>query len=71
MDENLSTPNYEGMPRPDLAGSTAFTSQAKRAYGVDNHNAVFLTPLPGTRLWDRMKFRNGERRKAKWQTRNT
>lgn len=24
-------------------------------YGVDNLNAMFLTPLPGTRLWDRMK----------------
>jgi len=22
---------------------------------VDNLNALFLTPLPGTRLWDRMK----------------
>jgi radical SAM superfamily enzyme YgiQ (UPF0313 family) len=24
-------------------------------YGVDNLNALFLTPLPGTRLWNRMK----------------
>jgi radical SAM superfamily enzyme YgiQ (UPF0313 family) len=24
-------------------------------YGVDNLNALFLTPLPGTDLWDRMK----------------
>ncbi|MHC4537167.1 MAG: B12-binding domain-containing radical SAM protein [Planctomycetota bacterium] len=24
-------------------------------YGVDNLNAIFLTPLPGTRLWDQMK----------------
>jgi radical SAM superfamily enzyme YgiQ (UPF0313 family) len=24
-------------------------------YGVDNLNAMFLTPLPGTRLWDQMK----------------
>jgi len=23
-------------------------------YGVDNLNALFLTPLPGTRLWDQM-----------------
>ena len=29
VDENLSTPNYEAMPRPDLVGITAFTSQAK------------------------------------------
>ncbi|MFC1782897.1 B12-binding domain-containing radical SAM protein [Planctomycetota bacterium] len=24
-------------------------------YGVDNLNTLFLTPLPGTRLWDQMK----------------
>ena len=24
-------------------------------YGIDNLNVLFLTPLPGTRLWDRMK----------------
>jgi radical SAM superfamily enzyme YgiQ (UPF0313 family) len=24
-------------------------------YGVDNMNVLFATPLPGTRLWDRMK----------------
>jgi len=24
VDENLSTPNYEAMPRPDLVGITAF-----------------------------------------------
>jgi radical SAM superfamily enzyme YgiQ (UPF0313 family) len=24
-------------------------------YGIDNLNALFLTPLPGTRLWDKMK----------------
>jgi radical SAM superfamily enzyme YgiQ (UPF0313 family) len=24
-------------------------------YGVDNLNVLFLTPLPGTRLWDQMK----------------
>jgi radical SAM superfamily enzyme YgiQ (UPF0313 family) len=26
-----------------------------RKHGVDTLNALFLTPLPGTRLWDRMK----------------
>ena len=34
-----------GMRVADVAGR----------YGVDNLNAMFLTPLPGTRLWDRMK----------------
>ena len=24
-------------------------------YGVDNLNVLFLTPLPGTQLWDKMK----------------
>ncbi len=30
-------------------------AQAASRYGVDNLNALFLTPLPGTRLWDQMK----------------
>ncbi len=37
VDENLSAPNYETMPRPDLVGITAFTSQANRAYEVATH----------------------------------
>ena len=37
VDENLSAPNYEAMPRPDLVGITAFTSQAHRAYQVAAH----------------------------------
>src|SRR5450756_1869967 len=34
VDENLDTPDYAAMPRPDLVGITAFTSQANRAYEV-------------------------------------
>ena len=34
VDENLSVPDYAAMPRPDLVGITAFTSQAPRAYEV-------------------------------------
>jgi len=34
MDENLGVPDYAAMPRPDLVGITAFTSQANRAYEV-------------------------------------
>ena len=37
VDENLSTPDYQAMPRPDLVGITAFTSQANRAYDVATH----------------------------------
>jgi radical SAM superfamily enzyme YgiQ (UPF0313 family) len=37
VDENLNTPNYAAMPRPDLVGITAFTSQANRAYEVATH----------------------------------
>ena len=32
VDENLDVPDYTSMPRPDLVGITAFTSQAPRAY---------------------------------------
>lgn len=36
-DENLGAPDYPAMPRPDLVGITAFTSQANRAYEVAAH----------------------------------
>jgi radical SAM superfamily enzyme YgiQ (UPF0313 family) len=38
----------------DTAGIGRRTAVAARQYGVDSLNALFLTPLPGTRLWDRM-----------------
>jgi radical SAM superfamily enzyme YgiQ (UPF0313 family) len=34
IDENLSRPDYGHLPKPDLVGVTAFTSQAPRAYEV-------------------------------------
>jgi radical SAM superfamily enzyme YgiQ (UPF0313 family) len=37
IDENLGVPDYEHLPRPDLVGITAFTSQADRAYGLARH----------------------------------
>jgi radical SAM superfamily enzyme YgiQ (UPF0313 family) len=37
LDENLGAPDYPSMPRPDLVGITAFTSQASRAYEVAAH----------------------------------
>jgi radical SAM superfamily enzyme YgiQ (UPF0313 family) len=37
VDENLAAPDYPAMPRPDVVGITAFTSQANRAYEVATH----------------------------------
>src|SRR5512146_979485 len=37
LDENLGAPDYSALPRPDLVGITAFTSQANRAYEVAGH----------------------------------
>jgi radical SAM superfamily enzyme YgiQ (UPF0313 family) len=37
VDENLGAPDYPAMPRPDLVGITAFTSQANRGYEVAAH----------------------------------
>jgi radical SAM superfamily enzyme YgiQ (UPF0313 family) len=37
VDENLGAPDYTAMPRPDLVGITAFTSQANRAYEIAAH----------------------------------
>ncbi|MDD5459124.1 MAG: radical SAM protein [Phycisphaerae bacterium] len=34
IDENISDPDYDSMPRPDLVGVTAFTAQACRAYEI-------------------------------------
>jgi radical SAM superfamily enzyme YgiQ (UPF0313 family) len=34
FDENVRIPDYGALPRPDLVGITAFTSQANRAYEV-------------------------------------
>ena len=36
IDENLGVPDYLSMPRPDLVGITAFTSQAGRAYELSH-----------------------------------
>jgi radical SAM superfamily enzyme YgiQ (UPF0313 family) len=38
----------------DTPGIGRRTAEAARQYGVDSLNTLFLTPLPGTRLWDRM-----------------
>ena len=42
----------------DKPGIGKQIAQAARRYGVDLLNALFLTPLPGTRLWDQMKSQN-------------
>jgi len=34
IDENRAVPDYSSLPRPDLVGITAFTSQANRAYEI-------------------------------------
>ena len=34
IDENTTVPDYKILPRPDLVGITAFTSQAPRAYEI-------------------------------------
>jgi radical SAM superfamily enzyme YgiQ (UPF0313 family) len=39
----------------DERGVGKHVSEVARQYGVDNLNVLFLTPLPGTRLWDKMK----------------
>jgi radical SAM superfamily enzyme YgiQ (UPF0313 family) len=37
LDENIARPDYAALPRPDLVGITAFTSQAPRAYQIAAH----------------------------------
>jgi radical SAM superfamily enzyme YgiQ (UPF0313 family) len=45
VDENLGRPDYSAMPRPDLVGITAFTSQANRAYEVAAHFRHLSVPV--------------------------
>jgi radical SAM superfamily enzyme YgiQ (UPF0313 family) len=45
VDENLGVPDYTSMPRPDLVGITAFTSQANRAYEVAAHFRRLSVPV--------------------------
>ena len=45
LDENLGIPDYKAMPRPDLVGITAFTSQACRAYEVAAHFRPLGVPV--------------------------
>jgi radical SAM superfamily enzyme YgiQ (UPF0313 family) len=42
----------------DTAGIGRRTAEAARQYGVDCLNTLFLTPLPGTRLWEQMVAEN-------------
>jgi radical SAM superfamily enzyme YgiQ (UPF0313 family) len=39
----------------DKPGIGKSIAKVASQYGIDSLNALFLTPLPGTRLWDRMK----------------
>jgi radical SAM superfamily enzyme YgiQ (UPF0313 family) len=45
LDENLSRPDYAAMPRPDLVGITAFTSQAPRAYEISAYFRSLGVPV--------------------------
>src|SRR3990172_5366963 len=45
VDENLDAPDYSAMPRADLVGITAFTSQANRAYEVAAHFRSLGVPV--------------------------
>lgn len=45
LDENLGAPDYAALPRPDLVGITAFTSQANRAYEVAAHFRLLGVPV--------------------------
>ncbi len=42
----------------DRPGVGTLIAEAADRYGVDNMNVLFLTPLPGTRLWKQLKAEN-------------
>ncbi|MGA2079609.1 MAG: radical SAM protein [Holophaga sp.] len=45
IDENLGPVDYARMPRPDLVGITAFTSQAPRAYQISTYFRELHVPV--------------------------
>lgn len=45
VDENLGDPHYESLPRPDVVGITAFTSQANRSYEIAAHFRALGVPV--------------------------
>ena len=45
FDENLKVGDYAAMPRPDLVGITAFTSQASRAYDIARQFRAMGVPV--------------------------
>jgi hypothetical protein len=45
IDENLGHPDYERLPKPNLVGITAFTSQAPRAYEVAAMDRAMGVPV--------------------------
>ncbi len=45
IDENLGKPDYTTMPRPDVVGITAFTSQATRAYELAEYFRKIGVPV--------------------------
>ncbi len=45
VDENLGEPDYAAMPRPDLVGITAFTSQTNRAYELAGRFRALGVPV--------------------------
>jgi radical SAM superfamily enzyme YgiQ (UPF0313 family) len=45
LDENLGPVDYDSLPRPDLVGITAFTSQAPRAYEIAGRFRAGGTPV--------------------------
>src|SRR5512140_927527 len=48
LDENLRPPDYDELPRPDLVGITAFTSQAPRAYAIaDRYRRIGVPVVMG------------------------
>ncbi len=45
LDENLAPVDYEALPRPDVVGITAFTSQAPRAYEIAGRFRALGVPV--------------------------
>jgi hypothetical protein len=66
IDENLGHPDYERLPKPDLVGITALTSQAPRAYEVAPMYRATGVPVVSEAFTPRFVAKRGWTTRMRW-----
>jgi hypothetical protein len=66
IDENLGHPDYERLPKPDLVGITALTSQAPQAYEVAPMYRATGVPVVSEAFTPRFVAKRGWTTRMRW-----